>query len=95
MIKLLENYFQSFNIAYNCGLFSGCLTTVHCSVRRYCFCFIATININIEIVFEYVREKTNNLGSDQDRHKPGCTVKEDGKRLEILDLERRGIVQSV
>ena len=33
--------------------------------------------------------KTNNLGSDQVRHKPSCTVTEDGERLEILDLERR------
>ena len=31
--------------------------------------------------------KTNNFGSDQVRHKPGCTVTEDDWRLEILDLE--------
>ena len=30
--------------------------------------------------------------SDQVRHKPGCTVKEAGQRLEILDLERKEIV---
>ena len=35
---------------------------------------------------EPMREKTNNLGSDQVRHKPDCTVTEDGQRLEILDL---------
>ena len=46
-------------------------------------------------LFEPVREKTNNLGSDQARYKPGCTVAEDGKRLEMLDLESRGIVLSV
>ena len=45
--------------------------------------------------FEPAREKTNNLGSDQVRHNTGCTVTEDGKRLEILDLESRGIVLSV
>ena len=28
-------------------------------------------------VLEPVCEKTNNLGSDQVRHKPGCTVTED------------------
>ena len=28
------------------------------------------------------------------RHKLGCTVKEDGLRLEILDFRRRGIVLS-
>ena len=33
--------------------------------------------------------------SDQVQHKPGCTVKEDDKRQEILDLESRGIVLSV
>ena len=43
---------------------------------------------------EPVREKTNSLGSDQVRHKPGCSVTED-KLLEILDLESRGIVLSV
>ena len=32
---------------------------------------------------------------DQVRYKPGCTATEDGERLEILDLESRGIVLSV
>ena len=40
-------------------------------------------------------EKTNILVSDQVRHKPGCTATEDGKRLEISDLGRRGIVLSM
>ena len=35
--------------------------------------------------------KTNNVVSEQVRHKPSCTSKEDGYRLEILDLESRGI----
>ena len=30
------------------------------------------------IIYEPVREKTNNLGSDQARHKPACTVTEAG-----------------
>ena len=30
------------------------------------------------IKYEPVREKTNNLSSDQVQHKPGCTVAEDG-----------------
>ena len=30
------------------------------------------------MIFEPVREKTNSLDSDQVRHKPGCTVTEDG-----------------
>ena len=33
--------------------------------------------------------------SDQVRHKPGCTVTEDGQMLEILDLGSKGIVVSV
>ena len=33
--------------------------------------------------------------SNQVQHKPGCTATEDGKRLEISDLGRRGIVLSV
>ena len=28
--------------------------------------------------YEPVRKKTNNMGSDRVRHKPGCTVTEDG-----------------
>ena len=32
---------------------------------------------------EPVHEKTDNLVSDQVQHKPGCTVTEDGQRLEI------------
>ena len=32
----------------------------------------------LAIIYEPVREKTNNLCSDQVQHKPGCTVTEDG-----------------
>ena len=48
-----------------------------------------------QTINEPVREKTNNLRSDQVRHKPACTVTEVGYKLEILDLRRRGIVQSM
>ena len=44
---------------------------------------------------EPVHEKTNNLGSDQVRHKPVCTVTEAGKKLELSDLKRRRIVLSM
>ena len=44
--------------------------------------------------FEPRREKTNILVSDLVPHKPGCTVTEDGQRLEISDLESRGIILS-
>ena len=33
---------------------------------------------NFRLMYEPVCEKTNNLGSDQVQHKPGCTVTEDG-----------------
>ena len=33
--------------------------------------------------------------SEQVRHKLGCTVTEDGYKLEILDLESRAIVVSI
>ena len=46
-------------------------------------------------LFEPRHEKTNILVSDLVRHKPGCTTTEDGKRLEISDLESRGIVLSM
>ena len=39
--------------------------------------------------------RTNNVVSEQIRQTPSCTSTEDGKRLEILDLESRGIVLSV
>ena len=34
--------------------------------------------LEVKILFEPVLEKTNNLGSDQVRHKPACTVTEVG-----------------
>ena len=42
-----------------------------------------------------VLRKTVFRVSDQVRHKPGYTATEDGKRLEISDLDRRGIVVSM
>ena len=44
---------------------------------------------------ELHHEETNSVVSQQVRHKPVCAVTEDGKKLEILDLERRGIQLSV
>ena len=44
------------------------------------FCPVLINNkvFNSRLLFEHVREKTNNLGSDQVRHKPACTVTQDG-----------------
>ena len=47
------------------------------------------------VIYEPPRGKTNNVVSEQVRHKPGCTSTEKSKKLEILDLSRRGIVLSV
>ena len=52
------------------------------------------MNARYMFINESRREKINNVDSDQVWHKPGCTATEDGKRLEILYLGRRGIVQS-
>ena len=56
---------------------------------------LAQISTVVSPIFEHHHEKTNALVSDLVRHKPGCTATEDGLRLEILDLERRGIVLSM
>ena len=49
----------------------------------------------LPVTYEPRHGKTNVLVSDLVRHKPGCTATEDGQRLEISDLERRGIVLSM
>ena len=41
----------------------------------------------LDVSFDPVHEKTNNLGSDQFQRKSGCTSTEYGLRVEILDLE--------
>ena len=40
------------------------------------------------------RGKTNNVVSEQVRHKPACTSTEKSQELEISDLSRRGIALS-
>ena len=50
---------------------------------------IRIVTLCIRLLFEPVREKTNNMGSDQVRHKPGCTVTEDEYRLELFAVESR------
>ena len=49
----------------------------------------------ISKIFEPRHEKTNILVFDLVGYKPDSTATEDDKRLEILDLESRGIVLSV
>ena len=44
--------------------------------------------------YEPPRGKTNNVVSEQVRHKPTCTSTEKSQKLEISDLSRRGIVLS-
>ena len=45
-------------------------------------------------IFKPPRGKTNNVVSEQVRHKPACTSTEKSKKLEISDLSRRGILLS-
>ena len=45
-------------------------------------------------LFEPPRGQTNNVVSEQVRHKPTCTSTEKSYNLEISDLSRRGIVLS-
>ena len=52
---------------------------------------IQSANISSDImVYEPLREKTNNLEFRPGLHKLVCTVTEAGHGLEILDLSRRG-----
>ena len=66
---------------------------------KYCGLLVWLVN-SIELVIfsttknEPRREKTNILVSDLVRHKPDCTSTEDGQRLEISDLESKGIILS-
>ena len=53
------------------------------------------VSVYVFISYEPLREKTNNLGSDQVRHRLPCTVTEAGWKLEELYLRRRGIALSV
>ena len=66
------------------------LTDTDKQIKNKVYCL--TFTFLSFLTFEPVREKTNNLGSDQVQRNPACTVIEDGYRLEILDLESRGII---
>ena len=48
--------------------------------------WVSYSNVLQEIIIEPRHEKTNVVVSNPVRHKPGCTVTEDGKKLEISDL---------
>ena len=58
--------------------------------------YLATISLNVVFYIKYEphHEKTNNVVFEQVQHKPSCTCTEDGCKLEISDLRRRGIVLS-
>ena len=51
--------------------------------------------LNYERKNELNHDKTNNVVSEQVLYKMSCTSTEDGYRVQILNLERRGIVLSV
>ena len=44
------------------------------------------------VSFEPPHAKTNSVVSEQVRHKLSCTSTEDGYKLDISDLRRRGIL---
>ena len=56
---------------------------------------VHTLSACLNKSYEPRHEKTNVPVSDLVRHKPGCTAKEVGKRLEILDFESKGIVPAM
>ena len=53
-----------------------------------------SVNLFSRVRFEPPRGKTNNVVTEQVLLKPACTVTEAGKKLEILELGRGGIVLS-
>ena len=62
----------------------------------HAYSYLEMLKMAVSLKIEPSHEKKNNNGvSEQVRHKSGCTVTEDGWKLEILDLERRGIVLSM
>ena len=74
----------------------SCLQTLKCRKTLWILIRITfNIGFNVEMINELRHEKTNIMVSDLVRHKPGCTATEDGERLEILDLESRGILLSM
>ena len=53
---------------------TNCLPLLHNTMKEV-GCVISFVS---QLVYELVHEKTNNLGSIQVQHIPGCTVTEDG-----------------
>ena len=59
-------------------------------LQNYNILKVANIIMVKQVIHEPPRGKTNNVVSDQVRHKPACTVTEESYKLEILDLETVG-----
>ena len=94
IVKIIYLYF-SLMALYNAVYFDVNLLLFLLFSLRCLFDYVVS-DVSIDgCLFEPSRGKTNNVVSEQVRHKPGCTSTEDDKRLEILDLQRRGIVLSV
>ena len=53
------------------------LLCTNLAINFLLLCIGKLVSLKLKLL-EPVHEKTNNLGSDQVRHKPGCTVTEDG-----------------
>ena len=71
----------------------GVVSTISSCLFLFLSFYFLSFSLSLSII-EPRHEKTNVLVSDLVRHKPGCTTTENGLRLEISDLESRGIVLS-
>ena len=85
-------------LSYDSSYFSywqGTIQASYAVMRQLLLETLKTGYLATRLKFEQRYEKTNILVSDLVRHKLGCTATEDGYRLEISDIEIRGIVLSM
>ena len=74
-----------------------CPRTADSSYHEHSTQSVQLLGMSLEqfiLTYEPPRGKTNNVVSEQGRHKPTCTSTEAGQKLEILDLSRREIALS-
>ena len=68
---MFENWFKGKNFYNKNNLESGFFVCMELN-NNYWYGIYA-----MALTYDPVREKTNNLGSEQIQHKPGCTVTDD------------------
>ena len=79
---------------YHCCLYPLSTLVLYRLSKRQVFSWLA-VHLQLRKQMSLVVRKPAFGVSDQVRHKPGCTAKENDKMLEISDLGRREIVLSV